>query len=201
VIVHFCIVMFLLFYMLADGKQILERIQKIIPLKDEEENQFFDRLQKVIDALVMNTFLIGIIEGTYGAVLFAIVGIPSPFFWGLLMSLFSIIPFLGANTILVPAAIIEFLLGNFWKGLIILIFGVGAVFIDQHIIKNRLDGSRSGMHPAIVFLACFGGIISLGLVGFLAGPVIAALFLVAWQQFANRYQQAETPTPTDQNQL
>jgi len=189
-ILHFCIILFLMYYAIIDGKQLIKKIQFLIPLRDEDEKEFYLKLEQVTDALILNTFVIGLIEGTYGAILFAILGIPSPFFWGTVMAFCSIIPFVGANSVFLPAAIIEFIMGNYIKGTILLVLGVGVIFVNQHIVKNRLDGSRSGMHPALVFIGCFGGMLWMGIIGFLAGPVIVALFTVIWGQFGKRFEKS-----------
>ncbi|OQY02890.1 MAG: hypothetical protein B6I20_06145 [Bacteroidetes bacterium 4572_117] len=188
IIVHFFIVMFLLYYLLADGKKLVEKIQYLLPLKDSDEQELFAKLEQVTDALIVNTFMIGIIEGTFGGILFAILGIPSPFFWGTIMVFLSIIPLVGANSILVPIAIVQLAIGNFWTGMVILVIGVGAILINQNIIRPRLDGHKSGMHPAIMFLASMGGLVWLGIIGFLVGPMVTALFLVLWHQFGIKYQ-------------
>lgn len=189
VIIHFFVILFLLFYTLIDGDKLLKRIQYLVPLNDKDEAELFGKLKQVTDAIVFNTFMIAIIEGSYSALLFAIVGISSPVFWGLIMIVLSLIPLVGANTILVPAAIILFSTGNISGGLILTIFGVGAIIINQNIIRPRLDGHKSGMHPAIVFLASMGGLIWMGLVGFIAGPMIMAVFLVIWNQFGEHYKE------------
>lgn len=187
-LVHFFIVMFLLYYLLADGKTLVKKIQFLLPLKDDDEKDLFDKLEHVADALIINTFMIGIIEGTYGGILFSFLGIPSPFFWGTMMVFLSIIPLVGANTILVPMGIIQIIIGNIGTGVIILVVGTGAILINQNIIRPRLDGHRSGMHPAIMFLASMGGLVWLGIVGFLVGPMLTALFLIIWEQFGKRYE-------------
>ncbi len=186
--IHFFIVMFLLYYFLADGKKLVAKIQYLLPLKDSDEEELFHKLEQVADALVVNTFMIGLIEGSFGGILFALLGIPSPFFWGTVMVFLSIIPLVGANSILIPMALVQFAIGNFWTGMIILVVGVGAILINQNIIRPRLDGHKSGMHPAIMFLASMGGLVWLGVIGFLAGPMITALFLVMWHQFGEKYQ-------------
>ena len=186
-LMHFFIVLFLLYYLFIDGKKLLERIQYLIPLNDNDERELFDKLEKVTDAIIVNTFMIGIIEGTYGGILFAVLGIPSPFFWGTMMVFLSIIPLVGANSVLLPMALAQFIIGNFWSGMIILTIGVGAIIINQNIIRPRLDGHKSGMHPAIMFLASMGGLIWMGIIGFLAGPIITGLFLILWNQFGIRY--------------
>jgi len=187
IVIHFFIVLFLLYYLFFDGKKLVERIQYLIPLKDTEEKEMFAKLEKVTDAIVLNTFMLGFIEGAFGGTLFAILGIPSPFFWGMLMTFFSIIPLVGANTILAPMGVIQILIGNVGVGVIILAVGCGAILINQNIIRPRLDGHKSGMHPAIMFLASMGGLILMGLIGFIVGPMITGLFLVMWNLFGERY--------------
>lgn len=186
-IVHFFIVLFLLYYIFIDGNKLIERIQYLVPLKDTEEKKMFEKLEKVTDAIVLNTFMLGFIEGAYGGILFSILGISSPVFWGMLMAFLSIIPLVGANTVLVPMAVFQMLIGNVSTGVLILVIGTGAIIINQNIIRPRLDGHRSGMHPAIMFLASMGGLLLMGLVGFLAGPMITGLFLVTWNLFGERY--------------
>jgi predicted PurR-regulated permease PerM len=187
ILIHFFIVLFLLYYLFIDGKKLVERIQYLVPLKDTEEREMFSKLEKVTDAIVLNTFMLGFIEGAFGGTLFAILGVPSPFFWGMLMTFLSIIPLVGANTILAPMGIIQILIGNVSTGVIILAVGCGAIIINQNIIRPRLDGHKSGMHPAIMFMASMGGLILMGLIGFIIGPMITGLFLVAWNQFGERY--------------
>ena len=60
--------------------------------------------------------------------------------------------------------------------------GMAGVAITQNLIKPKLLGNRSGLHPALALLATIGGIMWLGLIGFLVGPLLASLFIVVWQQ-------------------
>ncbi len=188
IFIHFFIVLFLLYYLLIDGRKLIKRLQYLLPLKDTDEQEMFRKFEQVTDAIVINTFVLGFIEGAYGGILFAILGISSPFFWGMLMAFLSIIPLVGANTILLPMALVQFIFGNIWGGIIILIFGCGAIIIDQNIIRPKLDGAKSGIHPAIMFLASMGGLVLMGIIGFIAGPMIMGMFLVLWNIFGERYQ-------------
>lgn len=186
-VVHFFIILFLLYFIFLDGKKMVERIQFLIPLKDSEEKELMSKFEKITDAIVFNSFMLGFIEGAYGGILFAILGVPSPFFWGMMMTFLSIIPIVGANTILIPMGIYQIWAGNIVTGIIILVLGAGAIIVNQNIIRPRLDGSKSDMHPAIMFVASMGGLITLGVVGFLVGPMLAGLFVVIWNLFGIRY--------------
>lgn len=187
-IIHIFIVLFLLYFMFADGDVLLTRLQYLIPLKDEDEVELMYNIEKVTDGIVINSFMLGAIEGTYGGILFTLLGIPSPVFWGILMVGLSIIPLLGTNSILIPAVIIHFIIGDNTTALILLIAGSGVVLLNQNIIRPRLDANKSGMHTAIALIASLGGLIWMGVIGFLAGPLITALFIVIWKQYGKKYQ-------------
>ncbi len=187
IVIHFFIVLFLLYYLLRDGNSLISRIKYLVPLKGTDEKEMLAKLEQVTDAIVLNTFVLGIIEGVYGGTLFAALGISSPFFWGMLMTFLSIIPLVGANTILVPMAFVQFIFGNIAGAVIILIVGCGAIVVNQNIIRPKLDGAKSGIHPAMMFLASMGGLILMGVIGFIAGPMIMGLSLVLWNIFGERY--------------
>ena len=192
-LMHLLIIPFLLFYLFYDGKKLFSKIRNVSPFDRNDETKGIDELVKITDTIVIYTFLIGVAEGIWGGALFSIVGIGSPFFWGILMVILSMIPIVGANTIIIPAAVIQLLMGNYTGGLILLFLGAGLIIIDQNIIKPKLTGDRSGLHPVIMFIASLGGIVWLGIVGFLVGPLIAALFIVAWNQYAIKFK-SETIT-------
>ncbi len=186
-IIHLFIILFLLYFMFADGDVLIKRLQYLIPLKDEDEKELMFNIEKVTDGIVINSFMLGIIEGTYGGILFALLGVPSPVFWGIIMAGLSIIPLVGTNSILVPAAIVYFLIGDYATGAIILGAGTGVVLINQNLIRPRLDADRSGMHTAMALIASLGGLIWLGIIGFLAGPLLTGLFIVIWNQYGEKY--------------
>lgn len=187
-IVHVFVILFLMYFMLLDGKVLLKRLQYLIPLDDEDENELLANVKRVTDAVVINTFMLGAIEGIFGGVLFALLGIPSPFFWGFIMAILAVIPLVGTNSVMVPMGIIQLVLGNYTAGLIILILGSGLVLVNQNLVRPRLDGNKSGMHTAIIFIGTLGGLMWMGIIGFLAGPLITGLFLTIWSQFGKKYQ-------------
>jgi predicted PurR-regulated permease PerM len=188
-IIHVFILLFLLFFMLADGDYLIQRLQYLIPLKDEDERELMQNIEKVTDGVVINSFMLGAIEGIYGGVLFAILGVPSPAFWGVIMAGLSIIPLVGTNSVMVPAAIIYFLIGDYVTGALILCLGTGVILINQNLIRPKLDAKRSGMHTAMALIASLGGLLWLGIIGFLAGPLLTGLFIVIWDQYGKKYKE------------
>ncbi|OGK01489.1 MAG: hypothetical protein A2519_19400, partial [Candidatus Raymondbacteria bacterium RIFOXYD12_FULL_49_13] len=169
IVFNFFIVLILLFFLLVDGETLFVKIRNLLPLRREDQVILVSRFNAITDATIKGTIIIGIVEGTVGASLMAIFGFPSPVVWGLVMALLSMVPILGTNTVLVPAALFRIFTGQYASGIAILVLGVGFVLISQYFIKPRVLGSRSGLHEALILLSTIGGIMWLGLIGFLIG--------------------------------
>ena len=189
---HFMMILTQMYFVLIDGEKLENEIHRLIPIPDEDEDEIFKKVIKVADAVIWGTFVIGLIEGVFGGLLFWILGIKTPLFWGMIMCVFSMIPILGANGVIVPAALIMILFGNVWQGVVLFLVGFGGISLSQNFIKPNIVGSRMGMHEGIVLVSTVGGILWLGLVGFIIGPILASICIVTWQQLAKRYQEEYT---------
>lgn len=185
-IIQFFIMLYALFYFFKDGKRILKKLIYLIPLGDRYEKLFFEKFTSTTKATIKGTLVIGLIQGVIGTIAFLITGVPASAFWGLIMIVFSIIPGLGAAIIMVPAALIMLLLGNFWQAIVIVIFLTIASLIDN-LLRGPLVGKDTQMHPLLIFFATLGGLLAFGITGIIIGPVITAFFLSIWEIYQKKY--------------
>ena len=186
-LVNFILVLLLMFFFFETGRRLLATVYNIVPMPNRELREIAIETRRTTTATIISTLIIGLMEGTFGAILFLIFGLPSPFLWGIIITILSMIPLIGTNLVLVPAGIILIVTGRVFAGVAIILLGFGGVAITQNVIKPKLLGDRTGLHPGLALLSTIGGIAWLGIIGFLVGPLVAALFLVVWQQFAKRY--------------
>lgn len=198
-VVSFLLVLLLMFFMFTGGKRMSNAVYDVLPIPNRELRQMAADARRTTTATLISTFLIGIMEGTYGAVLFLIFGLPSPFIWGVVIMVLSMIPLIGTNLVLVPAGIILIITGRVVAGILMIALGLGGIAVTQNVIKPKLLGDRSALNPALALLATIGGIAWLGLIGFLVGPLMASLFIVIWQQFGHRYREELNTRDTDEH--
>ena len=191
-IVHFFFILVLMFFLFIGGQKLLEKVKLLIPLAEDETNQFIERISLTSRAVLVSTVVIGFIEGVYAGVLFTIFGLPSPVLWGMITVIVSMIPLIGSNVIIVPAGIFMIIGGRYIGGIILILLGIGGIAVTQNILKPKLLGGRTGLHPVIVLLSVIGGIAWLGLIGFIVGPLIAALFILIWDQFGKRFMEGSS---------
>ena len=126
---------------------------------------------------VLGVLAIAVLQGALGGAMFAILGLPSPILWGVVMALFAMIPMIGAGAVWLPAALLLLVSGQ--PGKAIALCAVGALLIGtvDNFLRPIVVGGRTGLHELVVFFAVLGGLKFFGVVGLLVGP---ALFAVGW---------------------
>ncbi len=192
IIFHSLIALYLIYFLLIDGTVFYKKISDLIPLTNEDKNDLYERGIKVTKGTLYGTIMIGVGEGIFGGTLFTLFGIKAPFLWGCIMMILSMIPLVGTNSILLPVAIYFLLTEQYVSGVLLLVIGSGGILISQNIIRPKLVGDHSGIHPAIIVLSTLGGMAWLGLIGFLIGPLLASLFIAIWEQFGKKYRHKAT---------
>jgi len=73
-----------------------------------------------------------------------------------------------------------FLLEKFWAATGLLVWCVVVVSSIDNLLRPRLIGNDARMSDLLILLSTLGGIILFGAVGFIVGPIIAALFVTVW---------------------
>jgi len=180
------LMLYLLFFLLKDGEAIYARVLAAVPLPPEQKRRFFERFATVAVATLKGAVVIGLVQGTLGALIFALVGIPGAAFWGALMAVLSAVPALGPPLIWAPAAIILLVQGDFAGGLILIAFGALVIGTIDNLLRPPLVGRGTQMPDYLVLLSTLGGLALFGVTGIVAGPVIIAFFLTAWQIFGEQ---------------
>ncbi|HPD60771.1 MAG TPA: AI-2E family transporter, partial [Thermodesulfobacteriota bacterium] len=89
----------------------------------------------------------------------------------------SVIPMLGAWLVMYPAAVIMLVMGHIWQGIALFLISTLIISSVDNVLQPRLVGRSSGLHDLLIFFSTLGGISMFGAMGFIIGPIIAALFV------------------------
>ena len=176
-LLYFTLMIFTMYYFFTDGELLIKKIKRLMPLTDEQVEVTFKHLRDVIQATMYGGLTVALLQGFLGGLMFAVAGIPSAVFWGTVMAFLSIIPFVGAFVIFIPAGLLLIISGAYLKGILIIV--IGSVVISQvdNIIRPLLIAGKASMHPLLLFFALMGGVYLFGLLGVILGPIIAAVFV------------------------
>lgn len=173
--------LYTMFFFLMDGDRLILKILYYLPLEDREERQMLDRFTSVARATLKGTAVIGILQGGLAGLAFFAVGIPSSVFWAVIMILLSVLPGIGTALVWVPAAIVLAANGHVVKAGGLFVFCGVVVGSLDNFLRPKLVGKDTQMHELLIFFGTLGGIIMFGFVGFIIGPIVAALFVTVWE--------------------
>lgn len=192
-IFQFFILLYTMFFLLADGPAMLRRILSYLPFTQDDGERMKDRFVSVTRATIKGTVVIGIIQGTMSGLAFWVVGIPDVVFWTVVMIVLSILPLIGAALVWVPAAVILAATGNVLQAVLLVVFCSLIVGSVDNVLRPRLVGKDTKMHDLMILFSTLGGLIVFGPVGFILGPVLAGLFITSWEIFGSAYRDVIHP--------
>jgi predicted PurR-regulated permease PerM len=180
------LMLYILYFFLRDGKQLVRDLVWVLPIGDEREWTLLRRFDKVSRATVKGSLLVALVQGSLGGILFWIVGIPAAFIWGVIMVLLSLLP-VGSAVIWLPAAIILIAEGAVGKGVAVILVGALLIGLVDNLLRPRLVGQDTKLPDYLILLSTLGGLSVFGISGFVLGPIIAALFVSCWQIMGVEY--------------
>ena len=164
---------FALYYFLTDSKYFIQQTKKLLPLEKRQKQKIFNRISEITKAVIYGEFVVALIEGIIGALIFQIAGVNSPILWGVIIGITAIVPMVGAAIIWVPAAILLLIKGSI-PGAIILVVGGMVIAAIETFVKPMFIGGEK-IHPILVFIGFLGGVSLFGFIGIILGPLILAL--------------------------
>lgn len=194
-IFHFFVLLYTMFYFLTDGPRLLQTVLAYLPLTAADKRRMLEKFVSVTRATLKGTILIGAAQGMLGGLAFWAVGLDGAIFWGTVMTLLSIIPGIGSALIWVPASIVLLVTGEVWRGVGLALFCGLVVGNVDNLLRPRLVGQDIKMHELLIFFSTLGGILLFGAMGFVLGPILAALFVTVWEMFGTAFRTSLTEPP------
>jgi predicted PurR-regulated permease PerM len=184
-LVSLTIMLYLLFFLLRDGRALGARIRQAVPLGPKYKERLFSNFTTVIRATVKGNVLVAIAQGALGGLAFWFLGVQAPLLWAVVMAFLSLLPAVGAALVWAPVAIYFLVTGSTWQGIALILWGTLVIGLVDNFLRPVLVGKDTKLPDYMVLLSTIGGMALFGLNGFVIGPVIAALFVASWDLFVS----------------
>jgi predicted PurR-regulated permease PerM len=112
--------------------------------------------------------------------LFALLGYRSAFALAVVAGVLQFVPVVGPSVVVLAVAAADLVGGDVGGALVVTILGLVLIaFLPDAVIRPRLASYTTGLPASLYFVGFTGGVLSLGLIGFIAGPVVVALLVEA----------------------
>jgi len=185
--------LFVLFFFVRDGAAIGARLNRLVPLPEEQKKNLASHLASVTRAVVLGTLVTAIVQGTLVGLGFAAVGFPSPAVFGAIAGAASLLPIGGTALVWGPGAVVLAARGQWPWAIGLALYGIVIVgVLTNDVLKPRLISGHAQIETLPVFFGVLGGLAAFGLLGALLGPVVIALAL-ALLRWAEEWRPSSPP--------
>ncbi|MBL8938597.1 MAG: AI-2E family transporter [Archangium sp.] len=195
VVTQFGLTMFLLFFFLRDGREMLERAIHLVPLSQERKDELSRSLGGVTRGVVVGTLVTAVVQGTLIGIGFAIAGLPSPLVFGAIGAVASLVPVVGTALVWVPAALSLLALGQSGWALFLTLWSIILVAGSDNVIRPLVVSSSTNVSTLLVFVGVLGGVSAFGFAGIFVGPVLLTL-VAALLRYADEAGVGRRPSPS-----
>lgn len=189
-VLQLALMLYVAFFLLRDGRVLVDLLIQALPLGDERERLLFQKFAEVARATVKGNLLVAMVQGMLGGLIFWILGLPAPLLWGVVMTVLSLIPAIGAGLVWLPAAVYLYAIGAWVSATVLIAYGVLIIGLADNLLRPILVGRDTKLPDWMVLLSTLGGIVMVGISGFVVGPLIAVLFVAFWQIFSREFNHA-----------
>lgn len=182
-IFNFLVMVLTTFFLFRDAPVLFSRVYQYLPFNEEQKRKIVKQAQDIIISTIYGGVIIALCQGIIGGGAFFLLGIPSPVLWGFAIAVASFLPLVGTSVIWVPACGYLFFQGEVGKAIVLAIIGAVGISSIDNFLRPIIVGQRTRLPFILIFFSVLGGIKYFGLIGFVMGPLVLAVFLSVLEIF------------------
>lgn len=174
------IMLIAVYYFLIDGHSMIESVGKLLPLDNAHQRLLLRDFVDVSRAVAAATLLSALCQGLLAGIGYYFAGVPSVVLLTFITVLASLVPFIGAAIIWVPACfwLYWFKDGGTVPAVLLAVYCIAVVSMVDNLVKPLVLQGKTNLHPLLALLSVLGGVQALGAIGLFVGPM-AVVFLQA----------------------
>ena len=170
-VIEFFVMLFLLFFLLRDGRQLLDRAVRLVPMEPQRRGELLKLIGDTIRAVIYGEGLTALAQGALVGIGFAIAGLPSAVVFGVLAAVLALLPVGGAAFVWVPAVVFLAATSQGGWAIFMLVWGL-VVSVSDNLMRPLLISSKASVSMPVVFIGVIGGVAAFGMIGVIIGPVL-----------------------------
>lgn len=178
---------FMLYYMLTNRRELKESLSEYIPMNRANVKEIGKEVQIMVRSNALGIPLVGLAQGIVALIGFLIFGTEDPFFWFAIVTISSMIPFVGTLLGILPVFILTLSAGETFAAWGILIYGFVVVGMTDNIFRLYVLKRLDDVHPLITLVGVIVGVPLFGFIGLIFGPLLISLFIVIVKIYRQEY--------------
>jgi len=187
-----------LFFLLTDGKRLVEWVDLVSPLQRRQMRELFSEFRRVSATVLLGSVVTAAAQAAAAYIGYLIAHAPNAVFLGLLTFVLGLVPIIGAGGFSFLVAIFLYLTGNHVWAIFLAVWSALVVGMVDNVLKPMIIKGGMEMHGAVVFFALIGGFLAFGLVGLVLGPLSVSLLLAVLRIYERDFVEPETTAVSTQ---
>jgi predicted PurR-regulated permease PerM len=186
-VIAISVMYFLLFYMLTNQKKLYGSLYEYIPIGNHNLKIIGDEVREIVRANTLGIPLVAFAQGLVALIGFLIFGVDNALFWAIMVTIGSMIPFVGNLLGTLPVFVLSLSNGDNFQAWGVLLYGSIVVASTDNLIRLYVLKKLDDVHPLVTMIGVLVGIPLFGFIGLVFGPLLVSLFLVIVRIYKREY--------------
>ncbi len=183
-IVSLFVMMFIIYYLLLEWPKLSTRMKNYVPF--DNKDKIVKDVSETTKKIVKGTLFLAFLEALVAGIGFWLAGINFYLILATLIGIFAFIPG-GPAIVWVPTLIVKIIQQDYVSSGIILVFGLFiSIYLDT-VLRTKVAGKDSRIHPVVMLLGVMGGTPLLGLAGIIVGPLLLSYTLEILEEVLSKH--------------
>jgi predicted PurR-regulated permease PerM len=185
----FVLTILTLFYFLKDGSTWKKALTELSPLSEKNNQKIIQKLFKTINGVIKGYLLIALTQGFVMGLGLTLFNVPNPILWGFVAAMASLIPTIGTSLVSIPVIIYLFINGNNTHAIGFALWAAAMVGSIDDFLSPYIIGSSINIPTLLILFSILGGIVLLGPVGILIGPITISFLYTLVSIYREEFQE------------
>jgi predicted PurR-regulated permease PerM len=192
-VIGFLLTLLATYFFYVEGEAIMRELAILSPLPSRYDREFAVQFKDVVDATFRGHMMTGLAQGIATMIGLLIAKVPAALFWGSVATVISLLPFIGAATIWVPAAIYLYVsaaMGHaaYWQAIFLTIWGIAGISTIDNVIRPWAMKGKTQLPAIPLLFSVLGGMEAFGVIGLVIGPLVFSLFMTIIDIYKRTFQ-------------
>ena len=175
-----------LFFVYRDWERLSAQVQRVLAsFLGERVHGYLAAVGNTARAVVYGLLVTALVQGALAGLGYWVAGSSAPILLGLVTAVFALVPF--ATPIVWGSVGLWILLqGETVAGVGVLLWGALVVSQIDNVIRPMVISANSKTPFLVVLIGVLGGVLAFGLIGLFLGPIVLAVLLAVWREWAEQ---------------
>ena len=178
ILLNLVLAFFLLYFMLVDGRKMERKIQRFLPLKEDNIDNIWEATRVMVVSNAIGIPMLALSQAIVAALGYFIFGVSEALVWGIVTGIFSVLPIVGSAIILAPICVYMIATDHVGAGIGLFLYSVIITSSIDNVLRFTILKKLGDVHPVVTVFGVIVGIPIFGFMGLIFGPLLISYLLL-----------------------